>query len=335
MKKYKIVLIFCSFITTVISQQIHSPAEILNILENSKITYEINTLEKQIECKDFSDKLNYHDCFRVSTESGLYTYKISVNERAKPLFEKAETFFNANNPDSALLYYKLSLNADSSLFTVMTYIGQIYGAKGDYENANIWYIKAIEKNYIDYMAHWFLADSYLSMNDLKKAVNEIVIAQIFNRNNLRIKKSLVNIFEKAKRNTEDWCFNPQMELNRISDNKVSIAITEKWIGYAIAKAVWTFEPGYKESMGVSKGQYSIIEDKECLISLLIGLENAKIKIKQDPQLRILKDAVDKKLLDSYILYEIVLPQTPFVAFQLPKQMIMEIQDYVLNIRNPK
>jgi len=126
-----------------------------------------------------------------------------------------------------------------------------------------------------------------------------------------------------------------MELNRISDNKVSIAISEKWIGYAITKAVWTFEPGYKESMGISKGQYSIIEDKECLISLLIGLENAKIKIKQDPQLRILKDAVDNKLLDSYILYEIILPQTPFVAFQLPKQMIKEIQDYVLNIRNPK
>jgi len=335
MKKCTIILIFCSFITNVISQQIHTPAEILKILENSKISYEINTLEKHIECKDFSDKLNYHDCYRVSTDSGLFTYKISVNELAKPLFEKAETFFTGNNLDSALLYYKLSLDADSSLYTVMTYIGQIYGTKGEYENANSWYIKAINKNYIDYMAHWFLADSYLSMNDLKKAVDEIVIAQILNRNNLRIKKSLANIFEKAKRNTEDWCFSPQMELNKISDIKVSIAITEKWIGYAIAKALWTYEPGYKESMGVSKGQYSTVEDKECLISLLIGLENAKIKIKQDSQLRILEDAVDNKHLDSYILYEIVLPQTPFVAFQLPEQNILEIKDYVLNIRNPK
>jgi tetratricopeptide (TPR) repeat protein len=335
MKKYELIFIFCSLVTNVISQQIHSPAEIVKIMEDSKISYEMSTLENQIECKDFSEKFNYHDYYRVSTDSGLYTYKISANEHAKPLFEKAETFFSDNNLDSALLYYKLSLNADTTLYTVMTYIGQIYEAKGDYENANSWYIRAINKNYIDYMAHWFLADSYLSMNDLKKAVDEIVIAQILNRNNPRIKRSLVKIFEKAKRNTEDWCFNPQMELNKISDNKVSIAFTEKWIGYAIAKAVWTFEPGYKESMGVSKGNYSTLEDKECLISLLIGLENAKIKIKQDSQLRTLKDAIDNKHLDSYILYEIVLPQTPFVAFQLPEQSIMEIKDYVLNIRNPK
>jgi tetratricopeptide (TPR) repeat protein len=317
------------------SQQIHSPAEIIKIMSDSKISYEVKALDKTIECKDYSDKLNYHDSYRISTDSGLSTYKITVSERAKPLFDKAESFFQSNQADSALLYYKLSLDADTMLFNVMTYIGQIYGSKGDYINANIWYKKAIKNNFIDYMAHWFLADSYLAMNDLKSAVGEIVIAQILNRNNPRIKKSVINIFEKDRRDTDDWCFNPQIELIKISDKKISVAFTENWLGYAMAKALWKYEPGYRESMGVSQGYYSTIEDKECLISLLVGLENAKIKIKKESQLRILKEAAENKYIEDYILYEIVLPQTPFVAFQLPEQTIMGIKDYILDYRNTK
>jgi tetratricopeptide (TPR) repeat protein len=334
MKKYYLIFFLLHSLVYGFSQKMHSTAEILKIMADSKISYEIKILDKAIECKDYSDKLNYHDCYRVSSDSGIYTYRINANANAKPLFDKAEALFQAN-PDSALVYYKLALKADSMLYNVMTYIGQIYGSKGDYEDAISWYKEAINKNYIDYMAHWFLADSYLAINNLKDAIDEITISQILNRNNPRIKKSMINIFEKAKRNKEDWCFNPQVELNKLSDNKISVAFNDKWTGYAMAKALWTFEPGYRESMGVSQGQYSTIEDKECLISLLIGLENAKINIKKDLQLSMLKEAAENKHLDEYILYEIVLPQTPFVAFQLPEQTILDIKDYILNIRCTK
>ena len=335
MKKLNLIFILILLIIYGFSQKIHSPAEILKIMSDSKLSYEINILNKEIECKDLSDRLNYHDCYRISTDSSLTTQKFSINDKAKPYFDKAESFFTANIPDSALVYYKLSLSADSSLYYVMTYIGQVYGSKGDYENAILWYKKAIAKNYIDYMAHWFLADSYFAINDIKNAVDEIVISRILNRNNPRIIKSMVDIFTKDKRNVEDWCFNPQMELNKKSNNKISIAMTDKWTGYAMTKALWTYEPGYKESMGVSQGQYSTIEDRECLIALLVGLENAKIKIKKDSQLRILKDAAENKHLNEYILYEIVLPQNPIVAFQLPEKTILDIKDYILTIRNTK
>jgi len=304
-------------------------------MSDSKLSYEIKILDSTINCKDYSDKLNYHDSYRVSTDSGLYTYKFSCNEKSKPLFEKAETFFQSNSLDSALLYYKYSLAADSSLYNVMTYIGQIYGNKGKYKDAIEWYKKAIRHNYIDYMAHWFLADAYLITKDLNGALDEIVIAQILNRNNQKIKKAFSNILDKNKRNTEDWCFNPQIVLNRISDNKISVSLKDNWTGYAMAKALWTYEPGYRESMGVASGQYSTLEDKECLISLLMGIENAKIEIKNDPQLQILKDAADNKYLDEYILYEIVLPKAPFVAYQLPEQTIQSIRKYIIDVRNTK
>jgi tetratricopeptide (TPR) repeat protein len=318
MNKYFLLIILLSSITYGFSQKIHSPAELIKIMNDSKLSYEIKVLDKPIECMDYSDKLNYHDYYRVSKDSGLITYKFNPNNEAKQLFDRAEKEFQTKNIDNALIDYRLALKMDSSLSKIMTYIGQIYSNKGDYDNAIKWYKMAISKNYIDYMAHWFLADLYLDRKDFKNAVDEIVIAQILNRNNSRIKKSWINILEKAKRNTEDWCFKPQMEISKISDNKISVSISDKWTGYAVAKALWTYEPGYRELMGVSQGQYSTIEDKECLISLLVGLENAKINIKKDAQLRILKKAVENKHLDEYILYEIVLPKTPFVAFQLPE-----------------
>lgn len=335
MKKLISLLVITLFIQIGFGQKLHSPAEILKIMSDSKLSYQIDLLKKEIQCSDKSEKLNYHNYYRLSTDSGLYTYSYKIRNDVKPIFDKAEAFFQSQIPDSAIFYYKETLKADSSLYNVMTYIGQVYGSKKDYQNAIVWYKKAISKNFIDYMAHWFLADTYIDMNDTKNALDEITIAQILNRNNQRIRKSLTYIYEKAKLSTDDWCFNPQVEINKISDTKINVSANDKWLGYAMTKAIWSFEPGYKESMGVAPGRYSTIEDKECLITLLIGLENSKTKIKNDPQLLILKRATDKKYLDEYILYEIVLPENPQVALQLPEKTILNIKDYILNLRNEK
>ena len=332
MKKCSLLIVLVVIGSHLFSQQIHSPAEILKIMSDSKLSYEVNVIDKVIECPDYSKKLNYHNSYRVKSDSGLFTYAFKPNDMAKPLFDKAENFFQSN-ADSALFYYELSLKADSSLYNVMTYIGQMYERKGDVENTIKWYKTAISKNYIDYMAHWFLADACLKTNDLKNAVDEIVIAQILNRNNQNIKKSAANIFKKSFLSSDDWYFNPQVEMKKISDSKISLAFNEKWIGYAMAKALWSFEPGYSKSMGVEQGQYSTIEDRECLISLLVSLENSKIEIDNDRQLSILKEVAENKFLDEYILYEIVLPKTPFVACQLPEETILGIKDYILKVRN--
>jgi len=170
---------------------------------------------------------------------------------------------------------------------------------------------------------------------LTHAVDEITIARILNRNNRNIKKSFDNIFLRTKRDTTDWYFNPQMKITKPSENTVSVAMDEKWTGYGISKALWMYEPGYPESMGVTKGQYSILEDRECLISLVIAQTNAKTKIKGIPEFTVLKQAAENKHLDDYILFEIILPKTPSVAYQLPEKTILEIKDYILDVRNKK
>ena len=297
--------------------------------------YEIKTLNKPVACPDYSDRLNYLDSYRVETDSGFYTCKYGINDKAKPLYEQAEEYFKSDNPYSALMYYKMALDADSSLYYIMTYIGQIYDKQGDFESSIAWYKKAIAKNYIDYMAHWFLADAYFAINDMKNALDEIVIARILNRNNTRIEASMVNILKKAKRSVKNWCFNPQIAIYKATDHNIAVELTDRWTAYALAKALWNCEPGYKESMGVASNTYSTIEETECLFAQLVGMDNAKIDIKKDPQLRILKEAAENNHLNDYMLYEIFLPKTPGVAYQLSEQVILSIKDYVLDIRYSK
>jgi len=143
---------------------------------------------------------------------------------------------------------------------------------------------------------------------------------------------LVAILKKAKRKYNDWYFTPQVELKGTLGKEATISTDSKWLGYGLSKALWEFEPGYRQSMGVDSGEISTTEYKECLYVMLVSMENSKTNIKKIPQLRILREAALNKHLNEYIMYEVVLPEHPFVACQLPEESIAEIKDYLLNVR---
>jgi tetratricopeptide (TPR) repeat protein len=331
MKKRILILGILGFgFLNVIGQEIHSPAEIFKIMEKSSVTYELNALEKEILPKDRTDNLNYNHYYRVNNEGQISTLKYEIDSNVQIYLTKAEEYFHAKKFSLAREMYLDAFREDSTFFMVMTYIGQTYGIEGDFDKAIEWYKKTIDLNYIDYMAHWFLADAYKSKGELDKAVDEITIARILNRNNPRIEKSLKSIYELKKLKTPVWTFNPQMEIDSIGVNKVRILFDSDWLGYAMVKALWKYEPGYKKSMGVSEGSFSIIEEKESFVSLMTSFD--KKKLKKHPEFKALKLALDKDMIDEFIFYEIVLPEYPFVAYQLPIEFIDGIKNYVIEIR---
>lgn len=331
----KLILLFLIFISLPsVSQDLHTPAEILKILEKSGISYEMNILANPIKCIDKSDNLVSHDYYRVITDSSITTFKYKIKPEALPYFEKAEFHFSNKNLDSARIYYEKVLESDPLYYKVMTFIGQMYGSLGNLEKSLEWYKKTIEVNYIDYLAHWLIADIYRMQGDLDNAVNEITIASILNRNNPRLKNLQSEIYKLAKLKTDDWCFNPQVEISS-EGNTVKVSFDEAWIGYAMPKAIWRYEPGYKESMGVKENQFSTIEDKECLLNLIIALKNSKANTKKYPDITNLKKAIDKGFITEYILYEILLPEHPFTASQFSEETISKIKDYILTVRHSK
>ena len=330
MKKSFLTAVFVFIVVFLMGQSLHSPSEIFQIMEKSPVSYELNLLDSIIPVPDRTENLNYNFYYRVIDENSISTFRYETSETANNYFSKAEKYYSEGNYDLAREMYLKVLETDSNYFEVMTYIGQMYENEGDIDNAIKWFKIAIDHNYIDYMAHWFLADAYQDQGDLDKAVDEITIALILNRNNPRIKDSFSNIYKKKKLKSSDWTFNPQMRIDSIGINKVKISFEEVWLGYALVKALWEFEPGYSESMGVTKGTYSTIQDKEALLGLMSGLN--KKKIKKEPEFKALNKSFDNKMLDEFILFEIVLPDIPMVAYQLPKETILDIKNYVIQVR---
>ncbi len=316
-----------------IGQDLHMPDEILKIMEKSIVTYEIKILEQDILPIDRSEKLNYNFFYRVEKGNKISTFEFVIDSNATGFLHKAETFFAEKKYVSAREMYLKALEVDPKYYTAMTYVGQTYGIEKNYKKAIEWYKKTIQLNFIDYMAHWFLADIYKSQGEIDKAVDEITIAMVLNRNNPRIKKAMEDIYKLKKLKTEDWVFNPQMKIDSTGINKVKIEYKGDWLGYALVKAVWEFEPGYKKSMGVEKGTISTIEEKECFVSLMGSFD--KKKIKKNPEFNALQLALDNEMIDEYIFFEIVLPEYPFAAYQLTEEFVNDIKNYVIQVRGLK
>jgi tetratricopeptide (TPR) repeat protein len=213
-----------------------------------------------------------------------------------------------------------------------TFIGQSYEAEKNYEKAESWYRRAIDSNYIDYMAHWFLADNLMLSGKKKEAMEQIIIAHILNRNNTKIQNSLETILQANNKKWIDWSFTPQYSLERKGDHDVNIKASLNWFGYALVKSVWKYEPGYKQSMGYDEDNPVIeTEEREAILAELQMLQD-----KNDKELSLdliaMKKALDKKAIQPYIFYEIFLLQYPSIAYQLPDELIQNIKTYILAVR---
>jgi tetratricopeptide (TPR) repeat protein len=313
--------------------QIHSPAEILKIMEASSLSYSLGVLENPVVTPDYAQKMNGNGYYRIVNDSNLVTYSYKPGRAAREYFDEAEKSYSNKNFASAGYSYQKALGADSSYYLMYTYIGQMAEHAGKFDEAISWYQKAVKHNFIDYMAHWFMADNLMKMGNKKDALHEITIAHILNRNNPRLIESLKNIWKAAGLMYDPWYFTPQCIIAKKDTHTISVEFEANWLGYAMPKAVWKYEPGYKASMGVNENTaFSTVEERECLASLYLILKNSKVKMKKFPAFRTLETAIDKKMLDAYIFYEIILPQQPFVAYQLSEPIIGTIADYLLQVR---
>lgn len=311
------------------AQKLHTPAEIFKIMEASEITYSLDLFEKITPPKNRDNNLNFNDYYQVVEGKSVKSYKYEENEETQSLHKKAELSFIKKDFKEARQMYLKILEIDPNYYTMMTYIGQTYEIERNYNEAMNWFQKSIDNNYIDYMAHWFLADLYFKTGNMDKAIDEITIAKILNRNNPRIEESLKRIYTANKLKVKEWSFNPQYEME-IDDKTVKISAHKVWLGYALVKALWVYEPGYREGMGVEKGEFSTLEEREGILALSSSLD--KKNFKKFPELKAMQLAIDNEMIQEYILYEMLLPDHPYAIRQMNQSTIEAMKNYVIKVR---
>ena len=319
---------FCHIIRAQEAKKFHTPEEFLKIMQDSKLSYALQALAKPITSNSY-DKLTRNDVYRVKDDSGNYDLKNYLLDNAtQAAFDAAEKAFAEQKFDEAKVYYEKALSLNPKFYLAKTYLAEIYHFKKDFATAEKLFREVIRDNYIDFQAHWYLADLLAEQKKYKDAVDEITVAKILNRNNPRINASFDAIYREAKLKKDDWTFIPQYKADYDGEKTIDVHFEDAWTMYAICKAVWRYEPGYAAKMGQSDPETtSYSQEKECAYNEAAVLANGKIKTK-DKALLALKKCMKEGILDFYIVYEILLPQKPGMALNFSEETILGMRDYV-------
>ena len=325
--------ILCLATTLCLSAQspnIHTPSEIIKIMDDSQISYSLAS--GNFTPIDFSQKVLRTRFYRIKHDS---TYEVKAFEpegKAKELFDKAEELFSDYDFTGARKAYQDALALDPNLYIAITYIGETYLYEKDYTSAVLWFEQAIEANYIDYLAHWGLAHACVYTGELKRALKEITITKILDRNNQNINTMFNSIYKLNKVNYTDWYLDPLFSISTDYDEDrdkdiVKIKFHEDWLAYALVYAVWKYEPGYAESMNNNE----MLKEKEALFCTYASYN--KKQLKKNLPIRMFELAIKEGMLDPYIIYDGFLPYNPSVALILDAKDIEAIADYVINVRS--
>jgi tetratricopeptide (TPR) repeat protein len=312
------------------AQSVHKPAELLKIMKESKISYTLSELYIDINDKDYSQLLNQTNIYHDDSDGHMVAKKLVLSPEAVLEWNAAEKSFSVDsNFKEARKHYKNVTDIQPEYYPAFTRMGETYAKEKDFEKAISSFKKAISKNYVDYWPHWQLAAVYYKEKNYEDAVSEITLAHILDRNNRKIIESMIEIYADAHLIYDDWVFTPQVTIFKgQKENEIKVSSKEGWSGYAIGKAIWSYEPGYPESQGEKQGVPSLIQEKECLLSLLSTYNLDKVKT-ADVGVTHLQQAKDNNMMDSFIYYEGFLREQPSYVYQLPNNVIKKMKNYVV------
>lgn len=325
-----LLIIACYFLySPTQAQDLHSPAELLDILEKSVHNYQLQPLETTIEADD-RIRVNSNTFYRKKKGDGFEAVEVELSEKARVLKEEAEQLFQKKEYEEARLLYDKLLGMHPEYSKLLVYIGQTYHLEGEVEKAIPFYRKAIEQNFIDYMGHWFLGRAMWDIGEIEDGLASYMVAHLLNRNHPLLIKELTKVLEANGLQYNKWSFIPQIALEREDSINIKVSFAEGWMGYALAKAVWEFEPSHSEEMGETFGVPSMAQEKEALISFYLTYEAGDKKLAKEPYLVGFEKALEGKQVDAYILYEIFLIQEPSIAYQLSLDNFIHLSEYVLD-----
>jgi tetratricopeptide (TPR) repeat protein len=218
---------------------------------------------------------------------------------------------------------------------VATFIGQTYAQEGNPTAAEQWYQEAIDANFHDFMAHWLLAENLYARKQYAIAAAEIAVAWVLNRNARDIRIAVAKIFLADKRKWIDFEFVPNYRIQKTGD-QVLVRFSEEWMMYALCKALWEYEPGYHRELGGGRNAFDMTQEKECLLNLAIGYDRMqKGKSTKHQEIETLVRAIQAKRSNEFIFMEQWLRLEPLIAYTQPKEAILALANYVLDIRAPR
>lgn len=317
------------------AQEYNDPERILEIMQKSKVQYKVLLEESFVADPPPHGENNSPFTYQLTTDDGptIMTYTFDADMEAE--FSAGERAFKAGDFADARSHYIAAHEQHPEIALIVTYIGQTYLAEGNHLAAADWLKTAIDINFHDYMAHWFLAQNLLQLGKRDEAAKEIAIAWVLNRNHGPIHQAVAAIFKENGMKFDDFEFSPNYTITE-SGEDIQIRFSQDWMIYAFCKALWQYEPGYHRELGGGRTEYDYDEERECIGNLAMVYQRSRHGKKgRLAELDALLRAIEVKRPMAFIFMEIWLPRDPIIAYTQSETTIRELADYVLEVRGRK
>lgn len=308
------------------------PADYMKMLEESKLHYKVSDkpAAKPVEELNCERRTEMHRVVEKSDGKSLVVW--DVKPEATKLLREGEAAWDKKNYDAAAAKYKAAIVADPEAVTGYFFLGDalLFGhhdAKGALEL----YRKGLALDSTLPAGHFFASTALMRLGKPDEAREEIVQA-------LAYYPGYEAVWKIAAAQPEYWHNRPIVRHRfqppigylgqKSADGTVEIysGPQAQWAGYAICKAAWANEARFKDGHG-DEENWSLDEERACVLNQLqasYNLAAANIEEAQKkkgvkapeakdeeivaalpPLERHLYDVTKAKLLDGYILFEII------------------------------
>jgi tetratricopeptide (TPR) repeat protein len=243
---------------------------------------------------------------KLGNVSKIKSYKF--RKEAYGLLQQGIAMYKKHKYEIAVKLFNKALLKDKHIYPAYLGLGDCYLRLKNNEVAIKYYKKAVTFNPNDYTCFLKLGEGYISVGNYKKSINPLIAALVLSPRNKDVLKLLKMLEKKKIVILPDISFTPKAFIDKY-ENEVYIYFSKKkdqgvWYPYILTKAVWIYEPDFKEagngSKWFSKPDVCALENT---LFFYFNQKNMK-KILPDAKMDRLVDIQDARMLEEYVYYEI-------------------------------
>ncbi|MDX9856352.1 MAG: tetratricopeptide repeat protein [candidate division Zixibacteria bacterium] len=308
----------------IIDGTIHYGNELYSLVERSNITYlwditdSIDSILGKLERPVLPPALGTFE-----TERGRVLDLYPFPDTVVFLMDVARFAFKRNEYLGAIHFYRKAAELAPDMSTPLAQLGNCYYTIQEFDSARAVLLRAIDINPHDFTAYWVLADTYHRMDSLDRAWDHLLMTHLLNRNEEDIRKALFRYRADMGMNWDNWEFIPRYHAYRDSADSMLVHVTSHPVcaGYALAKAFWEFEPGYRENMAPGADVIAGVNMTEEVEAFHMAYPLLRDSLPID-------DILFAGYLHEFIVYEMIAPKHPVILLTIDPASRQRVAEYV-------
>lgn len=322
-----LIILLCSLVGQISAQQLNTPKEFKDIMRLSPIQY-------------FENTASFNASYEV-LNSPPFTAQVSAvagSKNIKKALKKGDRFYKKRRWSKALHCYEKALAIDKNNVWLLRRIGHVLLKQKSYDKALEHLEKVLSVDSKDFEALMYKAECESGLGHSGKATRTIAIAHLYNRNSPVITQKLIEIAAlDGLVYDNSWQFGFNYSIVESGKDSIDIKTPNPiWNAYANCKAVWEFDKSYKQAKANDfPKNIDFVQEKECLLNFLIAYEANDIEHRNrvKPLAPKLIQAVETRMINAFIIYEVWAVQNPKSTHELTNAEIDEIMMYLFTIRS--